>query len=131
MSKRDDVFDALADAQRREVLVGLLKHDLQPVAELSDASRDVIEANERLLEEHLSRSRDLPGVDETLLRLHCVHLPALAEYGFVEWYRAAGVVTRGPRFDELRPFLEQVVDHPADRSQTDSGLRKEQLTIDR
>ncbi|SFB80783.1 hypothetical protein SAMN05444422_102124 [Halobiforma haloterrestris] len=130
MSRRDDVFDALADPQRREVLLGLLRHDLQTVSELPDASRDVAEANEALLEEHLSDSRDLPGVDEALLRLHCVHLPNLADYGFIEWYRAARVVTKGPRFDELRPFLERVADHREGRPETVSALPEGQWTTD-
>lgn len=43
---------------------------------------------------------------EDSIRKQHVHLPKLANYGFVEWNEDEDVVTRGPRFDEVSPFLE-------------------------
>ena len=87
----DDLFDALADSQRRRILVELLDHNPQ------DAS--VVPETKTTTE----RERDL-------LMSHHVHLPKLDDYGFIEWDRSDGVVTRGPRFDEIRPVLESIDD---------------------
>ena len=40
--------------------------------------------------------------------LHHVLLPELAERRFVEFDRSEGDIKRGTRFEELRPFLEQI-----------------------
>lgn len=114
----DAVFDALAAAQRRQVLVGLLDHEPQHVAKLSDASREMADAHEAFLSQYLSDSRESAAVDKELLRTHFVHLPKLVEYGFAEWDRDTKVITKGPRFDEIRPFLELLDDQRDDRSPT-------------
>ncbi|ELY62142.1 hypothetical protein C493_00965 [Natronolimnohabitans innermongolicus JCM 12255] len=41
---------------------------------------------------------------------HHVHLPKLADYDLIEWHRGICCVERGPRFDEVRPLLEQLPD---------------------
>ncbi|WP_265108877.1 DUF7344 domain-containing protein [Halosolutus halophilus] len=110
----DDIFDALADRHRRRLLVGLLYDDPQYVAELSGVSREIADANEELLHRHLSSSRKIAGADEELLRIHHVHLPRLAAYGLIEWDRDGHVVTKGPRFDEVRPLLELLDGHRDD-----------------
>lgn len=102
----DDVFDALADGQRRQLLISLLNDGPQRVPELSDSSRQLAEAHESLLQEHLSSVRELDETNEQRLRMHLVHLPRLVGYDFVEWDRDARLVTKGPRFDEIRPVLE-------------------------
>ena len=102
----DTIFEALADEYRRRLLVDLLDHASQPISRPSGASWEIAEANEDLLREHLSSSRAVDGADEDLLRVRHVHLPKLADHGFVEWDRDAHVVARGPRFDEIRPLLE-------------------------
>ncbi|MFC6718950.1 hypothetical protein ACFQHN_15380 [Natrialbaceae archaeon GCM10025896] len=73
-------------------------------------SQKIAEADEGLFQQHLSSSRVIPGVDEELLRLHYVHLPKLTDYGFIEWDRDAHVVTKGPRFDEMKPLLKLLID---------------------
>lgn len=40
-----------------------------------------------------------------------VHLPKLAEAGYVDWNRDTGAITRGPRFDEVAPLLELIENH--------------------
>lgn len=111
MIDNDDIFDALADSQRRQLLVGLLDRKSKHVPNLSGDSREMAGANETLLQAYLTSDREFAGVDRDLVRMHCVHLPELAESGFVEWDGDANVVTRGPRFDELKPLLELLDDH--------------------
>jgi hypothetical protein len=90
----DDVMDALADVQRRKLLVALLEHNPQ------DDSPTVLADSES---------------DETavasLVSMNHVHLPKLAEYGFIEWDRQSHKVEKGPNFDEIRPLLELLDDH--------------------
>lgn len=102
----DELIDALAAAQRRRVLASLLGREPQHVSTLSGTARELIDAHEALLSLYLSGSYEIAAVDKELLRKRHVHLPKLAEYGFTEWDRDDNVVSRGARFDEIRPFLE-------------------------
>lgn len=111
MVDEEAVFDALADGHRRQLLVELVTDSPIFVSEPSGSSREISEANEELLQKYLSKSTDIPEVNKEILSLHHVHLPKLADYGFVEWHRDSNLVTRGPRFDELRPLLELIIDH--------------------
>ena len=122
----DDVFDALAAGSRRHLLIELATHDPYHVPELSDGSLEVAEADEGLLRTHLAGSGTIPGVNDDLLRMHYVHLPKLVDYGFVEWDRDAHVVTKGPRFDDLRPILELLTDTREVRSDAVSVVSLQQ-----
>lgn len=115
----DTILYTLADPQRRQLLVGLLHHEPQYVSKLSDDSREIADANPELLSKHLSSSRAITGANEELLRLYHVHLPRLAADGFIEWNRDTRVVTRGARFDELRPLLELLDDREDEASAVD------------
>ena len=106
MISKDDMFEALAHVQRRRLLVDLLEGGPQRVPELSEATRELAGASEAFIRQYLSDHSDIDGVDDDLLRLYYVHLPMLAEYGFVEWSTESRLATRGPRFDELLPVLE-------------------------
>lgn len=102
----DDVFEALANRHRRRLLLGLLTEGVQYVPELSGSTRELAHADDGLLRQRLSDGRESTGADGDLLRVRCVHLPALADYGFVDWDRRAHAVTKGPRFDDVEPLLE-------------------------
>ncbi|ADB60866.1 hypothetical protein Htur_1982 [Haloterrigena turkmenica DSM 5511] len=102
----DRMFDALADGYRRELLVDLLDHAPRRVSQPAGTSWEITESNDGLLRRHLSSSRAIPDADEALLRAHHIHLPKLDDYGYVEWDRDEHRVTRGPRFDEIRPIVE-------------------------
>jgi len=63
----DEMADALANVQRRKLLVALLEHNPQddaPVV-LADSERE-------------------SDAVERLVSMHHIHLPKLAEYGFIE-----------------------------------------------
>jgi predicted transcriptional regulator len=85
----DDMVDALADIQRRTLLISLLQHNPQDETPVviadSDSERDAV---------------------ERLVTMHHVHLPKLADYGFIEWNEDTHEVMKGPNFDEIRPLLE-------------------------
>lgn len=91
----DEIFDALADRYRRQLLVELL--DRNPTSERRSGGRS-------------ERSRP----DETAIRSRHVHLPKLEEQGYISWNRERGLVMKGPRFDEIEPVLELLHEHRAE-----------------
>ncbi len=90
----DDMVDALAHVQRRKLLVALLEENPQ------DETPTVV-----------ADSKEDSDAVERLVSMHHVHLPKLADYGFIEWDREAHEVMKGPNFDEIRPLLELLGDH--------------------
>jgi hypothetical protein len=97
----DDMVDALADVQRRKLLVALLKHNPQDDAPVVIAD-----------------SESETNAIERLVTMQHTHLPKLVEYGFIEWNEETHEVMKGPNFNEIRPLLELLDDHedelPAD-----------------
>jgi predicted transcriptional regulator len=97
----DDMVEALADVQRRTLLVALLEHNPQDdtpvIVADSDGEADAV---------------------ERLVAMRHVHLPKLADYGFIEWDEDTHEVAKGPKFDDIRPLLELLDEHgdelPAD-----------------
>ena len=118
MVNYDAVFDALAASHRRQLLVRLLSSS-QYVPKPSGISREIAAADENLLREHLSSSRTIAEVDEYAVRMHHIHLPKLAEYGFITWDRDNDLVVEGPRFDEIRPHLRLVGEQRDERRTED------------
>lgn len=90
----DDLLDALANIQRRKLLVALLSHNPQ------DDESVVIDADESA-DEELTR----------LIQMTNVHLPKLEDYGFITWHRETNEVSKGPKFEEIRPLLELLQNH--------------------
>lgn len=88
---KDDLFDALADSQRRRILAELLDHNPRDASVVSAGKTEEKRERERITKHH-------------------VHLPKLDDYGFIEWDRSEEVVTRGPRFDEIKVILESIDD---------------------
>lgn len=89
----DEIFEALANRYRRRLLVELI--DQNPMTASTRAERN--------------RERS-PAADEPIQKQH-VHLPKLAEYGFIDWNREQDTVVKGPRFDEIEPVLELLVEN--------------------
>lgn len=82
----DDHFDALADEQRREVLLAILDKNPRDDRSVTTAVRT---------DEERTRSPEL----------HHVHLPKLEDYGLIDWDRERHEITKGPLFDQIRPLL--------------------------
>ena len=40
-----------------------------------------------------------------------IHLPKLADHGFIDWDRETQRVTKGPKFDEIEPLLTVLVEN--------------------
>lgn len=94
-STLDQTFDALCHLSRRRILSTLAQ------------------ANPRDTDEF--ESADFKPDDEELeafrVNLHHSHLPKLAEAEFINWNRETDTITRGPRFEEIRPLLKLMDDH--------------------
>jgi hypothetical protein len=91
----DEYFEALANIHRRRLLVALLEHNPQP-------DNGVVPEDAHGGEKAL----------ETLqAELYHRHLPKLEESGFIGWNRDTQEVVKGPRFNEIRSFLELMRDH--------------------
>ena len=63
-------------------------------------------------------SSESPGA-ELLVRLHHVHLPALAQANVVQYDPASGVVRRGEAFETARSLLDTFDAHWDDESRED------------
>lgn len=122
MTNNDEAFDAMASSQRRQLLVQLLVDGPQPIPYLSTVSRELLQAHPTVLREYLTGSVEVASADKADIRDYHVHLPKLAEYDYIDWDRDAHVVTRGPDFDDVRPLLQLLDDHPDDRAATRSTL---------
>jgi len=82
----DDHFDALADEQRREVLLAILEQNPRDDRSVTAAVR---------MNEERTRTTEL----------HHVHLPKLEDYGLIDWDRERHEIVKGPLFDQIRPLL--------------------------
>lgn len=87
---RDNLFDALADEQRRWILFSLLERGGSINI---DSPPDGLERESLIVE-----------------RRH-VHLPKLDKYGFIEWRRNERVVEPGPRFEAVEPTLRLMAEN--------------------
>ncbi|WP_436927579.1 hypothetical protein [Halosimplex amylolyticum] len=91
MENWDTVFKALSSEPRRQLIVSLL-----------DAGPDHSVP--------LPESAIMPNVlaDPEMLRqeLHHVHLPMLADMGFITWETEPLVASRGPKFDQVAVVFE-------------------------
>lgn len=100
MSQADPALDTylelLSNHYRRRLLVALLDHNPQDDADTHIPDHIVLEDD------------DLESVQ---LRMNHIHLPKLEEAGFIEWSPGANEVRKGPRFGEIRPLLELMVNH--------------------
>ncbi|WP_200895674.1 hypothetical protein [Halorubrum saccharovorum] len=93
----DAMMNSLANVQRRRMLVALLEHNPQD---------DVLAV--------LVDSESESDAVERLVSMHHIHLPKLANHGFIDWDKDSHKVTKGPKFDEIRPLLELLDDHEDD-----------------
>lgn len=95
----DNAFDALANEQRRALLLDLLEANPQSVTKKVPADGET---------EQVESDQDLQIV------MYHTHLPKLEDYGFIRWDKDAGEIVKGPQFEEIRPLLECIVGHAED-----------------
>lgn len=88
----DRLFAELGDPQRRLVLTKLLETELDWLA----------------LDDILSEEPDPVAARAAMVQ---VHLPRLADAGFVDWERESEIFGPGPRFDEIEPTIELLAAH--------------------
>ena len=50
--------------------------------------------------------------EEIKRELEDQHLPMLEEAGFIEWHPETGEISEGPNFEQIRPILELIRNHP-------------------
>jgi len=94
----DRAFDALADPYRRQLLLALAEANPQQDDDLDPLG--LLQAGE---------STDDVGV--TRVELRHVHLPKLADAGYVEWDRESGDLSTGPEWEEIAPLVRLLADH--------------------
>lgn len=95
MNDTDELFDALSDKKRRQVLLALLEADPG--------------------DESIAVGKDVLGTDTSesvVIELTHVHHPKLVEYDLIRWDRRRDRITEGPAFDDVRPALELLRDNP-------------------
>ena len=90
----DNAFNALADEQRRTLLL------------------DILESNphDTGLESRTGESALTDTEQRVQTAMYHTHLPKLEDYGYIEWNKDAHEVVKGPRFEEIRRLLEWVND---------------------
>ena len=95
--KWDQMFDALSAEPRRQLIISLVD------------SPDGVPLPESAVNPNVP-------VDPDRLRgeLHHVHLPKLADMGFVEWESDPLIAYPGPRFDEVAVVFDALHDHASD-----------------
>jgi len=115
MSDTSGLFRVLAGDLRRHLLVLLCETDTLRVPEdLRRRSAGQVQASGQTgLSAEATRA-----TDELEIALQQNHLPQLEDYGYVEWDREAGTVSRGDSFEEVEPTLRMLLanadDLPAD-----------------
>ena len=92
------VFEALADQYRRQLLLALYESNPQDDRDLDPL--DLLEAG-----------KTVDDLDVDRLRLRHVHLPKLADMGFIEWDQESGKLSKGPNWAEIAPLLRLMHDH--------------------
>lgn len=95
---RDDVFDALSDRHRRRLLLAL-----RAESDSNDPKMDI----DGLVEAVATGG----GTDPVRIQLFHIHLPKLADSGYIRWDSNAGTITTGPRWDSLESVLDVLVEN--------------------
>ena len=94
-----ELFGMLSNEYRRRVLTAVARDNPQDEDEITSNSVAT------------GHGEDADAIALLKRRLFHVHLPKLDQAGFVDWDRDSGLVTRGPRFEEIEPLLELMSNH--------------------
>jgi hypothetical protein len=94
--KLGEALNALSNPYRRQLLLALRNHNPQDADDTDP----------------LNVAADRPEDVEALqTELFHVHLPKLAEMGFIEWDQETNEISKGPRWDEIAPLLRLISNH--------------------
>lgn len=92
----DQALSALSETARRRVLLA--------ITEDSPRQQETFETGKF--------APASPDRETTRMELYHQHLPRLDETGYIDWEEDTGRVGRGADFDEIRPLLDLLDDHP-------------------
>lgn len=92
----DELVDAVADIQRRRLLLKLMEANPQPASQVGSPD-----------------SESEADVDERAISMEHLHLPKLIDLGIIEFASDGQEVVKGPNFDQIRPLLE-LLDNTSD-----------------
>lgn len=95
---RDSVFEALANVYRRQLLLALFAANPQ-----ADDDLDPLDL--------LGETETTDDLAATRVKLKHIHLPKLADMGFIEWDRESGELSKGPDWNEIAPLLRLLSDN--------------------
>jgi hypothetical protein len=100
----NSMFDALRDPARRRILLAISDHNPRDITEFSNKFASV--------------NGDEADPEQLEVRLHHLHLPKLAEKGYIDWNPDTQTIRRGSNFGNIAPLLKLMDDHanelPAD-----------------
>lgn len=91
-------FDALANSYRRQLLLALFDENPQ-----DDDDLDPLDL--------LVEGETADDLTATRIELTHMHLPKLADMGFIEWDRESGELSKGPNWKEIAPLLRLMHEH--------------------
>lgn len=93
----DNVYDCLANEQRRRLLFSLLVENSQTASPID-----------------LDTLLDITVFDyPQIVKYQYVHLPKLDDHGFINWIPDTCFVEKGPEFGEIKPVLKLLAEHDA------------------
>ncbi len=95
MSNIDEFFRSVVNVRRRRLLVHMLSHNPEDESKLYTGDIETVDTEATRL----------------LIEMEHTHLPLLEDYGFINWDRDNHEVTKGPKFDDIRPLLEMIETH--------------------
>ena len=90
----DQVFRALSSAERRQILLALLKSSPRQESELAGIVPEIDHGN------------------TVSITLHHQHLPHLDKAGYIDTNQENTRISRGDRFEEISPVLRLLDDNP-------------------
>ena len=95
----NELFEMLSHEYRRRVLMTVARNNPHDQDEL--ASKSVVD----------DHGEDEDVIELLTQRLYHIDYPKLHTAGLIDWDRESGRITRGPRFEEIEPFLRLMSNH--------------------
>mgnify|MGYP006284205623 FL=1 len=92
-------FGVLSHEYRRRILMTVRRYNPQDEDHIT---------SEAFADENAQDDNEFKHVK---VRLYHVHLPKLADAGFIDRDPDSGIITRGPRFEKIDPLLRSMHDH--------------------